>query len=63
MTTIKVGVEVTEDIERNERNYMKEEQERAFQEAQIADQVNYQAPKIDRTEHVDLKTRTQSKQH
>ena len=26
-------------MERNERNYVKDEQERAFQEAQLADQV------------------------
>jgi len=38
-----VGVEVTEELERNERNYMKEEQERAYQEAQLADQVREKA--------------------
>ena len=40
ITFVQVGVEVTEELERNERNYMKEEQERAYQEAQLADQVS-----------------------
>jgi len=37
-----IGVEQREEQDRNERNYMKEEQERAFQEAQLLDQVKEQ---------------------
>ena len=39
-----MGVERREEVERNERNYVKDEQERAFQEAELADQVNNNNP-------------------